>query len=281
VETLADLHGWQCTIAGERRDWAAAVEQAARQTELQRRLLDLAPEDANYRYGLATSSVRLLRNQAYLRPVEPDEPVLRETLRVTSELAALDPENVEFANLRAVALNYLVEAYLAADQVNAAEAAARQGLELARATQRRAPDDLQARRGLALVLAQVAKLALLQGDRAAAHAALGEARALPEPAQPDGVLAMLRLDLDLLDWWMAAGTAQEAAAEMRAARSLKRVGDSGAEVRPELMVRYAALRGDREEAGRWFGRLTDAERRQPFVRAFCQATAACGAVPAA
>lgn len=280
LETLADLHGWLCTVEGERRDWRQALKQATLQVELQRRLTELAPDNANYRYGLATASIRLLRNRSQIEPLTADAPVLRETLRVTAELSQLDADNVEFANLQAVALNFLVEANLAADHPQSAATAARQGLELARRTYERAPANLQALRGLLLVLGQAAKVDLLLKQRTDARARLREAQALPIPAEPDSAQAMLRLDIDLLDWWMAAGTADAMAARIRAAESLKRVEASGGQARPELMLRYAALQGNPARAGEWFTKLSDSERQHPFLREFCRVAAVCAA-PAA
>jgi eukaryotic-like serine/threonine-protein kinase len=277
LETLAALHGWLWSIENDRRDWPKALEQAAKQAELQRRLLNLAPDNANYRYGLASAGVRVLRAESRIRSLAPDAPVLRETLRVTDELVALDPENVEFANLRIVAFNFLVEAHLAVDKFNAAEAAAQQALQLARQTYQRATANVQALRGLLLLLSQTAKLGLLRNDRAAARASVREGLALPVPAEFDAIQAQLRLDLGLTEWGLAAGTAEAAAIRERVAESLKRVEAAGAKIKPELMLRYSALQGDLKQVADWLTKLTDSERRHPFVREFCRANPVCAA----
>lgn len=273
IQGLSNLHGWMWSLETERRAWQPALEQASRQAELQRRLLALAGDNANYRYFLASAGVRMLRSQAQIAPLQPDAAELRETLQVTRELVELDPENVEFANLGVMAVNFLVEANIAADQLRAADAAAWQGLDLARRTHARASSNAQALRGLLLMLSQSAKVALLLNDRTAAREHVREAQALPLAAN-DTLQASLRLDVDVLDWWMSSGTAAEAAAQVRAAESLKRVEATGAQVRPELMLRYSAL-ANPKQASQWFTQLTDAERRHRFLQEFCRATGGC------
>lgn len=277
IQVLSHLHGWMWSLESERRAWQAALDRASTQAELQRRLLELAPDNANHRFYLAAAGVRVLRSEARLRPLAADSPAMRETLRVTQELVTLDPQNVEFANLLVVATDFLVEASLAADQPHAAETAARQGLDAARRTYGRARANAQALRGLLLMLSQAAKVAVLLKDRKAARGYVREAQALPLAATPDAIQAQLRLDVDLLDWWLVAGTADEALAQVRAAESVKRVESSGSQARPDLMLRYAVQQGNITGAAEWSGKLTVTERGHPFLRAFCRATAACDA----
>ena len=277
LQVLSNLHGWMWSVESGRHGWKAAIEHASRQSELHRRQLELSPDNANHRFYLASAGVRALRTESQMGPLEPDSPVLRETLRVTHELTQLDPENIDFANLRVVAANFPIEAHVATDKLHAAESAARQALELARGTYGKAPQNAQALRGLLLMLSQAAKVNLLLNDRSATRALLREAHDVSLPDKPDALQANLRLDIDLLDWWLASGTADETAAQVRAAESVKRVGASGGAVRPDLMLRHAALLHDRAGASRWFSQLTDTERRHPFLREFCRATASCGA----
>lgn len=275
IQALSHLHGWMWSLESERRAWQKALQHASKQTELQRRLLELAPDNANYRYFLAAAGVRALRSESQLHVPEPDSPALRETLRVTQELVALDPENVEFANLRVIANNFQVEANIAIDKPHAAETAAREGLDLARRTYRKAAENAQALRGVLLMLSQSAKISLLLKDRTAARGYLREAQALPPPAAPDALQAQLRLDVDLLDWWLVAGTAEEAPAQVRAAESMKRMQAAGGLMRPDLMLRYSVQQGNAKESAQWARQLSATERRHPFLREFCRATAGC------
>jgi eukaryotic-like serine/threonine-protein kinase len=277
VDSFADVHGWMYMVAVERRDWRAALRHATRHAELHRRMLSLAPENANYRSLVATANSRVLRAEAQLRPLAPDAPALRELLRVADELVALDPDNIEFGQLRGVALDLAVDANLGAGELAAAAVAADDALALAQAIWRRAPADARARRELQRALVQAIKVSVLQGKRAAAQARSRQARALPPPRQPDSLLVTLQFDLDLLEWWLAAGTPEAADAEVRTKQTLEQLEAMRAPARPELMLRYAALRGDPAQAARWLGQLTEIERRHPFVREFCRATGACGA----
>jgi eukaryotic-like serine/threonine-protein kinase len=275
LETLASLHGWLCTIAVERRDWKVAVGQAERRAGSLRRLLALERDNAQFQHRLAKANLQTLYTQGFLQAAAPDAPVLRETVRLTTALVELDPDNVEFAHSHAVALNYLVDAHLATDHAHAAERVAGEVLELARKTLQRAPASAVATEDLLAVLAQAAKLAWLRNDRRTATARLQEALALPLGAEPAKAIPASRwLDLHLLAWWMA--PARKAAAARAAATAwLERATQAGA-VKPELLLRYAALQGNRPEVTRHLAQLTDAERRHPFLQHFCRVTDACG-----
>jgi hypothetical protein len=139
----------------------------------------------------------------------------------------------------------------------------------------RAPASAEIIDQLLNVLGQTAKLALLHGNTLEARARLDEAAQVRlTPEQTSAVPAARWLELALLQWWVgSAGATAELRA--RAEAALQRVQALGAPVQPELMLRYAVLSGQREQAERWLGQMTEVERRHPFVRHFCTATRQC------
>jgi hypothetical protein len=277
LENLASLHGWLCTLATERRDWPTAVQEAQRRAEPFRRLLELEPDNAPFRLRLAKANLQTLYAESYLRPVAPTAAALRETLDLTAALTALDPDNVEYAHSHAVALNYLVDAHLTAGQAGAAERIERTLLDLTRETLRRAPANAVAIEDRLAVLAQAAKLAWLRNDAAGAAERLREARTIA--SRPDQLKASPParwLDLALLEWWIA--PRKSSAARREGAEAwLERVKASGAAVKPDLMLRYEALRGNLDEARKWAQQLNPIQRAHPFVQQFCSAFAVCAA----
>lgn len=276
LQALAELHAWLCTIKISRRDWPQALAQAEQQVQAQTRLLQLEPDNAAYREGLAKAQLNALYNKSEIAAIDPADPLMGEALRITAELIAQDGDNIEYAIRRIAALNYRVDAQVVAGELDAAQASDEELLDLARRSYRRAPHLQTAGDYLMAMLIQGIKLQLLRGRPADAAALIDEAAALlPALTASDTVPSSRQLELDLLRWWQAGERADAEAAQARASASLARLQSQGETAKPESMLRYEVLRRQPEAAARWWAQLSTIERRHPFLRQFCAQTAGC------
>lgn len=276
LHTLSKIHGWLHALEVARGDWPEAVAQGERSAAWLRRLTELAPDNVPYRYALANANLQTVFARHKLEPVAPGTDVLQETLRLTGKLVALDPDNVQYAQQRVIALNYLANAHLNLGHWDPAERAFAQVLELARANLGRARDDSEIADTLLGALAQSARFEWTRGHAGHARRRIGEARSVGlSPAQAR-LSAHRLLDLALLDWAMAGAPAERATARALSEALLASVQASGRSLGPETLLRYEALRGNRAEALRQFRQLPEPQRRHPFIMAFCASTGACG-----
>ena len=280
LKTLSAIYGWLHSLELARRNWPQAIEQAERSAATLRRMTELAPDSVPYQYALANANLLALFVRNKVEPVDPDTDVLREALLLTKKLVALDPENLEYAQQRVIALNYLANAYLNLGHWHAAEGSLLEGLELARSNFRRAPDNSEISRTLLGALAQSARFDWLQKHPASARARIHEARSLPLSLDQKKVSILRMLDLALLEWSMARRPADIADARTRTEGLLADVKAAGFPDSPEFAVRYEALRGNLAEARRQFGQLPEQARSHPFMQHFCRSAAVCTA-PAA
>lgn len=277
----SDIRSGLWGIALATTDTESALTQAQECGKLRRHLSSLQPDNAGYKNSLAAANLVELYTESLIRPVMADAPALRETLALTEELAKLDPDNIEYLRNRQIALNYLIDAHLSGEHVNAAEQASQQLLSLARDTYRRAPANAAVLDDLLGIMNQSAKLALLQKDRATALARIREVQALPlTPAQVKASTPSRWLDLALTDWLIAARTPDASKAQAFVEQWLAKAKASGT-VKPELMLRYEALSGNMAAASQYLGKLSALERSHPFVKQFCRETRACGDSPPA
>lgn len=276
LQALAELHAWLCTIKISRRDWPQALAQAEQQVQAQTRLLQLEPDNAGYREGLAKAQLNALYNKGEIAAIDPADPLMREALDITAGLVAQDDDNIEYAIRRIAALNYLVDAQVLAGQLDAAQASGDELLDLARRSYQRAPHLQTAGDYLVAMLIQGIKLQLLRERPADAERLIDEATALlPTLAANDMVPLSRQLELDLLRWWRAGETADAAAAQERAGTSLARLQAQGETAKPETMLRYEVLRQQPPAAAQRLAQLSAIERRHPFLRQFCAQTAGC------
>ena len=278
--TLSSIYGWLHNLELARRNWSRAIEHGERSAATLRRMTELAPDNVPYQYMLANANLQALFAQNKVEPVAPDTDVLRETLQLTKTLVALDPENLEYAQQRVIALNYLANAHLNLGHWHAAEGSLLEGLELARSNFQRAPDSSEISRTLLGALAQSARFDWLQKNSASARARIQEARSLPLSPDQKKVSVLRMLDLALLEWSMARRPADIASARTRTEALLADAKAAGIPDNPEFVLRYEALRGNRAEARRQFGGLPEQARNHPFMRHFCRSTAVCVAPPA-
>lgn len=275
LHTLASIRTWLVGVEEARLDWARAIEHGRASAGTRRRMTELAPDNVPYRFDLAAAHLHTLYSQGRVQVVAPDNEALREALALTEGLIAVDPENVEYARQRVVVLSYLAGAHLHRAQWQSVQQTVNEELALARATYRRAHANAVVSDTLIGVLAQAARVAWLQDDANAARSYIREARDLKlAPDQHTYSLARF-MDLSLLDWLCASGAAERAGAQARAEQLLAQAKAAGQNIAPDLMLRYVALKGDRQETSVWLAKLTDVERSSPYVRRLCRSTGVC------
>ena len=275
LHTLASIRTWLLGVEEARLDWNKAIEHGRASARTRRRMTELAPDNVPYRFDLAAAHLHTLYSQGRVQVIAPDNEALREALTLTEGLIAVDPENVEYARQRVVVLSYLAGAHLHRGQWKSVQKTVNEELALARATYRRAQANAVVSDTLIGVLAQAARMAWLQDDAAAARGYIREARDLQlAPDQQAYSLARFT-DVALLDWLCAIGAAERASAQARVEQLLAQAKATGHNIAPDVMLRYVALKGDRQEASAWLAKLTDVERSSPYVRRLCRSTGAC------
>jgi tetratricopeptide (TPR) repeat protein len=275
LNTLASIHTWFLGLEQARLDWAKSIEHGHASARTRRRMAELAPDHIPYLYELIEANMHTLFSQARVEVITPANEVLREALGLTARLVALDAENVDYARQRVVVLSYLAGAHLHLGQWGAAETAVRQELELARDTFRRAPANAVMSDVLIGVLSQAARVAWLQNDRDGASARIREAQALPLAPEQQSYSLTRFLDLALLDWLIAVKASERSERQAKVEQLMGQAKAAGHSIAPDMMLRYVALKGDRQEAAVWLAKLTAAERSSPYVRRLCRATGAC------
>lgn len=270
LQSVSELHAWLCSIDIARRDWPRALEHAEAQVAVLQRLVRQSPDNAAYREGLAKAQLNALYNLSEIAPLPPDHAMLREALRTTAALVAQDPDNIEYAMRRMAALNYEVDALIIAMRLDAASARSAELLNLARASQQRAPQQQTTHDYLLAMLAQAVKLALLRDQRATARMLEAEAQQLIVDEHGAALTSAARgLDHALLRWTLATTTAEREAARRDADARFSRASEAGETLRPDLRLRYAVLKGNVEQARLVDAELTSLERGHPFLRVFC------------
>ncbi len=268
---LVQARGWLSSIAIRQRDWSSGQRHALEEKALLDRLVELRPDDANMRYRRALALLKVLFSMGRMRSLRPDDPEMVEALALCSELAALDPQNIDFVRTRALIANYLNDAWLQAGDYRQAQREADLALRSGRELFARSPEVQWTLDDLIKALLRSAQLALLQQapDRARALVAEGLAlvRRPAAESRPDPAAA---LELELLAWWLDGGQEQEPVA-----RWLSLLEQRGLTPSPALMLRHAALRGDVEAVRRWQTELSQREWQHPFLRQFCESMKAC------
>jgi tetratricopeptide (TPR) repeat protein len=275
LHTLASIRTWLLGLEQARLDWAKAIEHGQASARTRRRMVQLQPDNVPYQYNLVEANVHTLFSQGRVQPIAPDAEALREALALTERLVAVDPDNTEYARQRVVVLSYLAGAHLQLGQWRAVDKALRQELELARATYRRAPGNAVVADALVGVLAQAARVAWLQNKPAVARAHIQDARGLGLAPDQLGYSLTRSLDLGLLEWLCATSAAERTGAQAHVEKLMAQAKAAGHSIAPDMMLRYVALKGDRQEAAAWLAKLTAAERSSPYVRRLCRATGAC------
>lgn len=268
---LADIYGWLTHIETSDGKHEAALEQARLQNGLLRQLLELEPEHAEYRHRLASGLLQALYSRSILSPLPPDDRELQEALRLTAGLSILDPSNLTYARMQAVALSYLEDAHVMRHDLAQARTVNARALALSQDLQDRAPDSSEALDDLLSVYLRSAKLAVLGRDRIRAHALIEEALTLLAfgPAAQEKI-APRGLELQLLAQWIASDDPGRVHAAAEARRWKELLLTTKVALKPELMLRYEALNGKAEDAERLAGRLTPVERSHPYLRQFCR-----------
>jgi len=269
ILTLSTIHGWLTTVETTRRNHARALEHARVQTGLLRRLTELAPDNAEYRFQLAGALLQTVYTASMIGRVDPQAAELAEAHRLTTALVELDPTSAKYGRVQGVALSYLEDAFVTAGRLDDAHATNRGALDLARDLHRRAPDSAEALGDLLATLARSVKLAVLRGEAAAARALLQDAFGLETPERAEAHAGRwLQLHLLAMETTKEPGERARHAAEAR--RRYETAQASKVSLSPELLMRFHAINGDRAEAGRWASKLTAVERAHPFVARFCR-----------
>jgi eukaryotic-like serine/threonine-protein kinase len=276
IATLWSIHGWLSAVGREKAQWGEARDQALVQVGLMQRLLELAPDDARYRYRLADAMHKVIHSEARLGRLTPDAPLLQEVLQLAAALVELDPENIDYARTHEVSLAFLSEAHLSAGRIRDAAVANAQALEHSRRLYGRAPEKLVVVDDLLAMLTAGAKLAWLEREPARALALLQEAIELPlQERQLKESSPHRWLDIHLLGWWIAPDIETRETHAARVADWMERIGQAGASLRPELALRYEALKGNTASARKAFDELGPRDRADPFIREVCRAFGVC------
>ncbi len=268
---LIQAQGWLSSIAIRQRDWSTGQQHALEEKDLLDHLVALRPDDANYRYRRVLALLKVLFTAGRIRPLHPADPEMVEALELCTELAALDPQNIDFVRTRALIAAYLIDAWLLAGEPEQAKREAALALDLSRQLFARSPEVQWTLDDLLKALLRSAHLALLQDAPERARELLADGRALVEREEwRVRIDAANAMELELLGWWLEGG-----AEPVQAGYWLDQLQQKGQQLPPALMLRYAALRGEKEELRRWHAELSPLERRHPFLRQFCESMSSC------
>lgn len=270
LATLAESLGWLAYIETERSNGAAAQEHARAEIRIHQEVLRREPDNAMAQFSLAAAQTRLLGAMSRLQGPGGEPATLAELMALSERLVRHDPDNINYAKLRVGALGHSAASHLHAGRPDLARRDRQRARELARATLRRNALAWEpATLWLGAMLESI-ELAMLQGDRAGVVALIEEVRAVPLTEEQRSRGAPKLLELDLVQGQVAADGASDAGARARAA--LEALGPRAGAA---AWMRYEALWGDPARARAWYARLSDVERRSPFLAAFCRQTRVC------
>ncbi len=257
-------------VALAEHDYHAAVARAQDYASWRRRILAFDPENADALSSLVAATLTILQSQGPLRVLTPDDPALQEALATSQKLAKLDAENAEYAKNRTLALHYHVTALAEAGRLDESAAASEALLKLAGDLQQRAPEDTEVLRNRLAIIGSAIEIALLRKDRATVAQqlrVLADLITTHQPRDPSAVAWWLKTAL--LRWELAE-PAQRAALEKETGQWLEQARKSSP-VSAASMMRYEALRGDREQALQWKAKLEAPVAASVFTRRFCRA----------
>lgn len=276
AQLLAQYYGWLSAVNNAQRRWQDAVNEATAEAAVMRRLSELEPDNAGYREQLAAALIKQINNRLRFEPPLPADAVLQESLAISEQLAALDPENIDYTRMRRICLGNLEDALVYARQFRKALEVDREAVLLARQLHRQAPERADLADDLLRSFIRSARLKILAEDADGAARMVSEGLALRLTDVQRSAIADVRwIELRLLASTLTDRNATDIA-ELQ--QLVSRTISSGGDIPADLMFRYETLRGNPAEARRWLSRVSRSERQHPYLTIFCIRYSACATV---